>query len=217
MPPCAINSPKKKRLKRKGLDASGRAALLKLKMVLHDVPAVPMQGPSHPPKGFLSLSPNIPVNPQAPEPAHKGQKGLPKVRHAVPPPYSLLTVTNGPVSIDNTGPGFPIHQPGGRFGFIAPPSAGHSLHKANNPHIAVSSKAVKNGPKGSSTNDSDDENKDEDKDKDGERKEDKDESDKDEHTNENKYQCHDGHPAAQMSLNENTVLYFQGFYFSEPS
>ncbi|KAG1883537.1 uncharacterized protein F5891DRAFT_990702 [Suillus fuscotomentosus] len=186
MPPRAINSPKKKRSKRKGSDAStGRAGVPKKSRQATDltetlsVPLVSLglaevedgaprrsgrpnagtggrnsqlekigavlesQSRSRPPKGSTSLSPNIPVNPQAPEPARKGRKGRSKVRHAVPPPYSSLTVTNGPASIDNTGPGLSMHQPGGRFGFVAPPSAGRSLHEANNPHVTVGSKAVK--------------------------------------------------------------------------
>ncbi|KAG2119695.1 uncharacterized protein F5147DRAFT_767165 [Suillus discolor] len=182
MPPRAINSPKKKRSKRKGSDASGRAGVPKKShqtMDLTETLSVPLvslglaeaedgaprcsgcpnagtrgrnsqlekigavlesQSRSRPPKGSTSLSPNIPVNPQAPEPARKGWKGCSK---AVPLPYSSLTVTNGPASIDNTGPGLSMHQPGGRFGLVAPPSAGRSLHKANNPHVTVGSKAVK--------------------------------------------------------------------------
>ncbi|KAG1794249.1 uncharacterized protein HD556DRAFT_1308298 [Suillus plorans] len=120
MAPHAINSPKKKRSKHKGSDASGRAAyhlfllaLLKLKMVLYNVPAAPIQGK------------------EASEPARKEQKGHSKVRHVVSLPYSSLTITNGPASIDNTGSGFSIYQPGG------------SLYEANNSHIAIGLKAVK--------------------------------------------------------------------------
>ncbi|KAG1888891.1 uncharacterized protein F5891DRAFT_1199121 [Suillus fuscotomentosus] len=161
MPPHAINSPKKKRSKCKGSDAStGRAGVPKKScqtMDLTETLSIPLvslglaetedvlesQSRSRPPKGSTSLSPNIPVNPQAPEPARKEQKGHSKIRHAVPPPYSSLTITNGPASIDNTGPGLSMHQPGRRFGLVAPSSAGHSLHEANNPHVTVGSKAVK--------------------------------------------------------------------------
>ncbi|KAG1749456.1 hypothetical protein EDB19DRAFT_2022570 [Suillus lakei] len=62
-----------------------------------------------PPKGSTSLGSHIPVNPQALEPACKGQKGHSK---AAPPPYSSLA--NGPTSsIDNMGPGLSMQQPGG--------------------------------------------------------------------------------------------------------
>jgi hypothetical protein len=124
MPPRAINSPKKKRSKRKGSDAStGRAGVPKKSRQATDltetlsIPLVSLglaeaedgaprrsgrpnagtggrnsqlekigavlesQSRSRPPKGSTSLSPNIPVNPQAPEPARKGRKGRSKVRH----------------------------------------------------------------------------------------------------------------------------------------
>ncbi|KAG2340002.1 hypothetical protein BDR05DRAFT_950785 [Suillus weaverae] len=159
MPPCTITSPKKKRSKCKGSDASGRTSLKhpachlfplawlkqELQTVLHDVLATPMQGlevgtlsGSHSPKGSMSLGSNIPVNPQAPEQACKGRKGHSK---AVPLPYSSLNITNGPASsIDNMSPGFSMQQPGGRFGFVAPPSTEHSLQETHN---TVGLKAVK--------------------------------------------------------------------------
>ncbi|KAG1771585.1 hypothetical protein EV702DRAFT_1048936 [Suillus placidus] len=158
MPPRAITSPKKKRSKRKGSDASGRAGLAEAGAVdsaaqcsghpnagtggrnsqLEKIGAILESSGSHPPKGSTSLGSNIPVNPQAPEPARKGQKGHSK---AVPLPYNSLNITNGPASsIDNTGPGFSMQQPGGRFGFVAPPSTEHSLQETHN---TVGLKAVK--------------------------------------------------------------------------
>ncbi|KAG1721109.1 hypothetical protein EDB19DRAFT_1835664 [Suillus lakei] len=66
-------------------------------------------------KGMTSLGPNVPVNPQAPEPHHKGRKNSSKV--AVPPPYSSL-VRDAPdasaMDITITGPSFASQQPGGR-------------------------------------------------------------------------------------------------------
>ncbi|KAG2368007.1 hypothetical protein BDR07DRAFT_1372493 [Suillus spraguei] len=124
MPPYAINSFKKKRSKCKGPDASSRAGLPKKSHQTTDLPKVlsillvflglaeaedstpqcssrpnavtrgrssqlekigavlESQSQSCPPKGFTSLSPNI---------------------SAIPPPYSSLIVTNGPVDIDDTG------------------------------------------------------------------------------------------------------------------
>ncbi|KAG1798272.1 uncharacterized protein HD556DRAFT_1440613 [Suillus plorans] len=67
-------------------------------------------------KGMTSLGPNIPVNPQAPEPH-------------LPPPYSSLIrdAPDAPAKdIIATGPSFTSQQPGGRFGFAAPTEIAHS-------------------------------------------------------------------------------------------
>ncbi|KAG2079491.1 uncharacterized protein F5147DRAFT_819305 [Suillus discolor] len=77
-------------------------------------------------KGTTSLGPNVPVNPQAPEPRRKGRKNHSK---AVPPPYSSL-VRDAPDALAKdiiaTGPSFTSQQPGGRFGFAAPTEIAHS-------------------------------------------------------------------------------------------
>ncbi|KAG1724785.1 hypothetical protein EDB19DRAFT_1915357 [Suillus lakei] len=158
MPPCAITSPKKKRPKRKGSDASGRAGLPKKSRQAADLteaPSMPLVSLGLAEAGAADSAPQhsgcpnagtggrnrlhipqftyIPVNPQAPEPACKGWKSRPK---AAPPPYSSLA--NGPaLSIDNMGPSLSIQQPGGRFGFVPPPSTEHSLQDTNNPHVPV--------------------------------------------------------------------------------
>ncbi|KAG1810600.1 uncharacterized protein BJ212DRAFT_1484178 [Suillus subaureus] len=155
MPPHAIASPKKKKSKHKGSDASGRAGLLKKSRKaaeLTKAPGMPLvslglseavaedSAPQrsgcpnagtggHPPKDSTSLTSNIPVNPQALGPVCKGQKGHSKV---VPPPYSSLAITNGPaLSINNMNPIFSMQPPGG------------SLEETNNPYVAVGMKVAK--------------------------------------------------------------------------
>ncbi|KAG1819112.1 uncharacterized protein BJ212DRAFT_1298377 [Suillus subaureus] len=173
MPPHAIASPKMKKSKHKGSDASGRAGLPKKShkaAEFTEAPSMPLvslglskavaedsapqhsgrpntgtrgrnhqmqkigavlksQSQGHPPKGSTSLTSNIPVNPQGPEPAHRGQKGHSKV---VPPPYSSLAITNSPaLSINNTNPIFSMQPPG------------RSLEETNNPYVAIGVKVAK--------------------------------------------------------------------------
>ncbi|KAG1776678.1 hypothetical protein EV702DRAFT_1046005 [Suillus placidus] len=159
MPPRAVASPKKKRSKRKGSDASKAGGLPK-KSRAADIAEVPsmvplvslgltgaeaeIDAPRHSGrpnagtggrnaqlekigsilqskprtqehKGLMSLGPNIPVNPQAPEPHCKGRKNRSK---AVPPAYSSL-VRDAPDALAKdviaTGPSFTSQQPGGRM------------------------------------------------------------------------------------------------------
>ncbi|KAG1739733.1 hypothetical protein EDB19DRAFT_1828728 [Suillus lakei] len=193
MPPCAIASPKKKRFKRKGSDAS-KAGLPK-KSRAADTAEVPSTVPlvslgltgaevedsaprhsgcsntgtggrntqlekiglalqakprTHERKGMMSLGPDVPVNPQAPELHCKGRK---KASKAVPPPYSSL-VSNAPdalaMDIISTGPSLTLQQPGKRFGFAAP-SATETVHPgtaesnrqaSDNPYVAVGMKVA---------------------------------------------------------------------------
>ncbi|KAG1883997.1 hypothetical protein F4604DRAFT_1919810 [Suillus subluteus] len=87
---------------------------------------------THGRKGMTSLGPNVPVNPQAPEPH-------------LPPPYSSLYNLDAPaMDIVATGPSFASQQPGGRFGFAAPSTTEiahsgtteHNLQASNNPYVA---------------------------------------------------------------------------------
>ncbi|KAG1886285.1 hypothetical protein F4604DRAFT_1918011 [Suillus subluteus] len=103
---------------------------------------------THGRKGTTSLGPNVPVNPQAPEPRCKGRK---KSSKAVPPPYSLLDNLDAPaMDIVATGPSFASQQPGGRFGFAAPSTTeiAHSgtternLQASNNPYVTIGMKVA---------------------------------------------------------------------------
>ncbi|KAG1894672.1 uncharacterized protein F5891DRAFT_1194977 [Suillus fuscotomentosus] len=160
MPPRTVTSPKKKRSKRKGSDAS-KAGLPK-KTWAADVAEVPGAVP------LVSLGltaaevrDNAPwrsgrpnagtgVNPQAPEPRRKGRK---KSSKEVPPPYSSHLDTHPDVpamDIVHTGPSFTLQQPGGRFGFATPSTTeiAHSdttelnLQASNDPYVAIRTKVV---------------------------------------------------------------------------
>ncbi|KAG2073874.1 hypothetical protein BDR04DRAFT_1115988 [Suillus decipiens] len=65
------------------------------------------------PKGATSLSTLDPMNPQAPEPPHRGQKSHPKVQ---PPPYSPESMN---LDVSTLVPSFSSQKGGGRFGFAA--------------------------------------------------------------------------------------------------
>ncbi|KAG1845210.1 hypothetical protein F4604DRAFT_1937128 [Suillus subluteus] len=176
MPPHAVTSPKKKRSKHKGFDASKTG--LPKRSQAGDVAEVPSMVPlvsldltgdaprrsgrpnagtggscmqlekigsvlqskprTHGRKGTMSLGPNVPVNPQAPEPH-------------LPPPYSSLDNLDAPaMDIVATGPSFALQQPGGRFGFAAPSTTeiAHSgtternLQASNNLYVAIGMKVA---------------------------------------------------------------------------
>ncbi|KAG1852364.1 hypothetical protein C8R48DRAFT_777531 [Suillus tomentosus] len=193
MPPRTVTSPKKKRSKHKGSDAS-KAGLPK-KTRAADIAEVPSAVPlvslgltaaevgdnapqrsgrpnagtggrnaqlekigsalqskpqTYGRKGTTSLGPDIPVNPQAPEPRHKGRK---KSSKEVPPPYSSHLDTHPDVpamDIVHTGPSFTSQQPGGRFRFATPSTTeiAHSdttelnLQALNDPYVAIRTKVV---------------------------------------------------------------------------
>ncbi|KAG1799627.1 hypothetical protein EV424DRAFT_1545921 [Suillus variegatus] len=103
---------------------------------------------AHEYKGRTSLGPNVPVNPQAPEPRRKGRK---KSSKAVPPPYSSL-VSDAPdaSAMDIAEPSLTLQQPGRRFGFTAssttdfvhPGTAKPNLQGSENPYVAVGMKVA---------------------------------------------------------------------------
>ncbi|KAG1865023.1 hypothetical protein DFJ58DRAFT_838759 [Suillus subalutaceus] len=103
---------------------------------------------AHEHKGRTSLGPNVPVNPQAPEPRRKGRK---KDSKAVPPPYSLL-ISDAPdaSAMDIAEPSLTLLQPGRRFGFAAsnttdfvhPGTAKPNLQVSENPYVTVGMKVA---------------------------------------------------------------------------
>ncbi|KAG1786189.1 uncharacterized protein HD556DRAFT_1313638 [Suillus plorans] len=160
MPPRTVISPKKKRSKRKGSDASKAGFPKKTRAAdVAEVPgAVPLVslgltaaevGDNAP---WSSGRPNAgtEVNPQAPEPHRKGRK---KSLKEVPPPYSSHLDTHPDVpamDIVHTGPSFTSQQPGGRFGFATPSTTeiAHSdttelnLQASNDPYVAIRTKVI---------------------------------------------------------------------------
>ncbi|KAG1800623.1 hypothetical protein EV424DRAFT_1352080 [Suillus variegatus] len=193
MPPRTVTSPKKKRSKRKGSDASkagfpkktraadvaevpGAVPLVSLGLTAAEVgdnapwssgrpnagtegrnaqlekigSALQSKPQTYGHKGTTSLGPDIPVNPQAPEPHRKGRK---KSLKEVPPPYSSHLDTHPDVpamDIVHTGPIFTSQQPGGRFGFATPSTTeiAHSdttelnLQASNDPYVAIRTKVI---------------------------------------------------------------------------
>ncbi|KAG1899634.1 uncharacterized protein F5891DRAFT_1189443 [Suillus fuscotomentosus] len=171
MPPRTITSPKKKRSKCKGSDASkaglpkktraadvaevpGAVPLVSLGLIAAEVGDNAPRRSGHPNAGTggrtMSLGPDIPVNPQAPEPCRKGRK---KSSKEVPPPYSSHLDTHPDVpamDIIHTGPSFTSQQPGGRFRFATPSTTeiAHSdttelnLQASNDPYVAIRTKVV---------------------------------------------------------------------------
>ncbi|KAG2115474.1 hypothetical protein DEU56DRAFT_761667 [Suillus clintonianus] len=187
LPPRAVASPKKKRSKHKGSDASKTGLPKKSRAAdTAEVPSmVPLvslgltgveaandaprrSGRSNAGTGgrnaqlekiglalqskpqtheLTSLGPNVPVNPQAPEPHHKGRK---KGSKAVPPPYSLVSNAPDASAMDITGPSLTLQQPGRRFGFspastadiVHPGTAETTLQASDNPYVAVRMKVA---------------------------------------------------------------------------
>ncbi|KAG0695464.1 hypothetical protein DFH29DRAFT_880033 [Suillus ampliporus] len=164
MPPHAVASPKKKRLKCKASDASKAAASKKphavnltetssmslVSLSLTEFDAVggrntqlkkirvvlESQSQNWKPKGTTSLGTLNPVNPQAPEPPRKGRKSYAKVQ---PPPYSP-----DPSSLDAS-----TLQSGGRFGFVTstttciiPPGTEPNPQTSNDSYLAMGMKAA---------------------------------------------------------------------------
>ncbi|KAG2144336.1 hypothetical protein DEU56DRAFT_754381 [Suillus clintonianus] len=187
MLPHAVTSPKKKRSKRKGSDASKTGLPKKSRAAdTTEVPSmVPLvslgltgaeaandaprrSGRSNAGTGgrnaqlekiglvlqskpqtheLTSLCPNVPVNPQAPEPHRKGRK---KGSKAVPPPYSLISDAPDASAMDITGPSLTLQQPGRRFGFapasttdiVHPGTAEPTLQASDNPYVTVGMKVA---------------------------------------------------------------------------
>ncbi|KAG2095260.1 uncharacterized protein F5147DRAFT_778703 [Suillus discolor] len=146
MPPRTVTSPKKKRSKRKGSEASkaglpkktraadvaevpGAVPLISLGLTAAEVGDNAPRRSGHPNAGTGDQHYNLSLEPMDVRARHllapTFQSILkPQNRIEVPPPYSSHDLDSHPdvpaMDIIHTGPSFTLQQPGGRFGFAAP-------------------------------------------------------------------------------------------------